>query len=160
MSQILQAVTALRDFWKGVRGSCGRERGIGSSLGFMGGKVSWKQKEWPRQVTGSAITRWQRRLFSCGCSSGTICRSETGGLGDRVKGNADLEDLVSRLCGCISIKVGTKGPISQTIPTKTGWVACLLDPRNCGGQTNPTGYSCCLRGQQLILLCCWMAWTF
>lgn len=76
-----------------------------------------------------------RRLFSCGCIRSTICRSERGGLGERDKGSADLEDLVPRLCGCMSIKAGTKGPISQTIPVKTGQVACLLDPRDCGGQS-------------------------
>lgn len=144
-------MAVMRGFWRGEKG-CWSEGGSGALLGFMGGTAFWKQKGSPQQVRGLVIPRWPRRLFSCGCTRGTICRSEGGGLGERDEGSADLEDLVFRLCGCMSTKAGTKGPVSQTIPMKTGYVACLLDPRDCGGQSNPTGYPCWFRDVFFTLL--------
>lgn len=124
----------------GVEEGCWSEGGSRPSLGFDGGTAFWKQKGWPWQVRGLVIAMWPKRLFSCGCIRGTICRSEGGSLGERDKRSANLEDLVFRLCGSVSTKAGTKGPISQTVSVQTGRVACLLDPRDCGGQRNLTGY--------------------
>lgn len=113
----------------------------------MGGTAFWKQKTWPQKV-GLVITRWPRRLSSCGCIRGTVCRCQVAGLGEREDVSADLEDLMFRHAN----QLQDTETCYPNYPTKTGWVSCLLDLRDYGDQSNLTSYPCWVYGQWLFTL--------